>query len=71
LLETEDLGLSVNSLIEIKFDVNDTYQLHNVMLPAIVKRIEKGKMALAFEMLEKATEQIILQEIVSNRSNKN
>jgi len=41
------------------------------MLPAIVKRIEKGKMALAFEMLEKATEQIILQEIVSNRSNKN
>jgi len=63
-LETEDLGLSINSLIEIKFDVNDSHQLHNVILPAIVKRIEKGKIALAFEMLEKATEQIIRQQIV-------
>ena len=70
-LETEDLGLSVNSLVEIRFDVDDTYQLNDVILPAIVKRISQGQIALAFEMLEKATEQIIQQELVVQIGNKN
>ena len=64
-LESEDLGLSVNSLIDIKFDVDEKYQLYNVIIPAIVKRIGNGQIALAFEMLEKATEQIIQQELVT------
>jgi hypothetical protein len=47
------------------FQVNDSLQLHGVMLPAIVKRIENGTIALAFEMLEKGAEQIIQQEIIN------
>jgi len=69
-LESEDLGLSVNSLIDIKFDVDDNYQLYNVTIPAIVKRVGNGKIAVAFEMLEKATEQIIQKELVA-RQDKN
>jgi len=68
-LESVDLGLSVNSLVEIKFDVDDSYQLYDVIFPAIVKRVGDGKIALSFEMLEKATEQIIQQELVAQIKN--
>jgi len=70
LLETKDLGLSVNSLVDIQFDTDESHQLYKIMIPAIVSRIEDGAIALTFEMLEKATEQIIQQEIVNKNNNR-
>lgn len=65
LVESGEIGLSVNSLIQIQFVVNEGHSLYQLRLPAIVKRIENNKIAIAFEMLEKATEEIIKQEIIT------
>ena len=69
LLQSKDLGLSVNSLVDVQFDVDESHHLYKAMIPAIVSRIEDGAIALSFEMLEKATEEIIQREII-NKSGK-
>ena len=69
LLESNDLGLSVNSLVNIRFEVGENQYLCNKFIPAIVNRIEGNTLALSFEMLDKGTEQIIQQEIINSHNN--
>ena len=59
LIETTETGLTVNSLIQIMFDVDPSHCLYNVKIPAIVSRNEPDKVAVSFERLEKGIEEFI------------
>ena len=59
LIRTKDIGLMENSLIQIMFDIYSSHCLHEVKLPVVVLRCEKNQIAVAFETLEKGTEELI------------
>lgn len=61
LIETEDLGLYLHSLIAVRFDVEELYHPRDLSLPAIVRWFNERYLAASFEQLEKGTEEIILR----------
>lgn len=66
-VEVHELGLSVNSLIEVRFNVDSDHLLFNTNIPAIVKRIDVDGLVVAFERIEKAAEDLILNNIKQSR----
>jgi hypothetical protein len=62
-VEVHELGLSINSLIEIRFNVDTNHLLFRTNVPAIVKRIEAEGIAVVFERIEQGAEDLILQRI--------
>lgn len=68
--EVHELGLSVNSLIEVRFNVDSNHLLFNMNIPSIVKRIEADGIAVVFERIEKAAEDLIQDKINHSRSDK-
>lgn len=58
-IDVHELGLSVNSLIEVRFNVDSNHLLYNANIPAIVKRIDADGLVVAFERIEKAAEDLI------------
>ena len=58
-VEVHELGLSVNSLIEIRFKVDSNHLLFKTNIPAIVKRIEADGIAVVFERIEKGAEELV------------
>ena len=67
LIESEDLGLPINSLAEIEFEVDENHPLKEIRLPVVVKRVTSNNIAISFEVLDKATEQLILENMVNSR----
>jgi len=67
-VEVHDLGLSENSLIEIRFNVDINHLLFNTHIPAIVKRIDNDGLVVAFERIEKAAEELIIDSIKNSNS---
>ena len=59
LAESKDIGLTENSLIEIMFDVYNQHDLYGVKIPSLVSRYSGNHMAISFEQLEKATEDLV------------
>lgn len=59
LIETGDIVFTDNSLIQVKFDLEESSYLNQVMIPAIVCRSDNNKVAVAFERLEKGIEDYI------------
>jgi len=59
LIKTENIGLTENSLIQIMFDLDSTHCLYRVMIPAVVRRSDPEKIAVAFENLEKGIEEFL------------
>lgn len=68
--EVHELGLSVNSLIEIRFNVDANHLLYNMNIPAIVQRIEVDGIAVVFERIEKAAEELIQNKINHSQPDK-
>lgn len=66
-VEVHELGLSVNSLVEIRFNVDVNHLLFNTLIPAIVKRIDEDGLVVAFERIEKAAEDLIIDNIKKSR----
>ena len=59
LIEIRDIAFTENSLIQVKFDLEDSHYLGQVTIPAIVRRSEYNQVAMAFERLEKSIEDYI------------
>lgn len=60
LIQADDLGLSLDSLIIIRLQSDTGGDQEDMRIPAIVKRITNISIAIGFEMLEKAVEGFIL-----------
>jgi hypothetical protein len=58
-LQTNDLGLIQNNLVEVEFCVDELHTLYNVRIPCLVVRSDACGLALAFENIEKGTEELI------------
>ncbi len=58
-IDARDLGLSVNSLIKIRFVIEETHNLYDNSIPAVVKRIEANGIAVAFELIDKGIEELV------------
>lgn len=69
-VEVHDLGLSVNSLIQVRFNVDMNNLLYNMNIPAIVKRIETDGLAVVFERIEQGAEELIQRNINHSRHDK-
>ncbi|WP_455207361.1 PilZ domain-containing protein [Kaarinaea lacus] len=69
-VEVHDLGLSVNSLIQVRFNVDMNNLLYNMNIPAIVKRIEANGIAVVFERIEQGAAELIQSNINHSRHDK-
>ena len=61
LIETNDIGLMLNSLVDIIIDVPVEFCLYKKKIPAVVTRCEPGNIAISFEKLEKGTETLLTE----------
>jgi len=59
LINTDDLGLPVNALVEIELIVPDDFMQSRIRIPGVVNRVGKADIAIEFERLDKAAEAII------------
>lgn len=59
LIEIKDIVFTENSLIQVKFGLEESHYLSQTMIPAIVCRSEDNQVAVAFERLEKGIEEYI------------
>lgn len=59
LIETKDIGLMENSLVQVMFDMSSDHCLYEIKIPVVVLRCEKNRVAVGFETLEKGIEDLI------------
>lgn len=60
LLDIEDPGFTINSLLEVEFGVSRWHALYKIHIPAIVVRCSEKQLAVSFETLQKDTEDLML-----------
>lgn len=65
LIESEELGLPINSLIDMMFDVDNDHPLKDILFPVVVKRVSNKSFAVSFEVLDRATEALIQENMVN------
>lgn len=65
LIQSDDLGLPVNSLIDLMFEVDIDHPLKDFLFPVVVKRITDENFAVSFEVLDKATEALIHASMIN------
>lgn len=59
LISTNDLGIPVNGLVEIRLELKQNFGLDDVRLPAVVQWFSVLYLAVSFEMQEKDIEALI------------